>query len=109
MRLSFVPLDGALVPVPGDLTLDGQPPRRVCARVRKNAWETISTPLAVDDTDKTALGLIRMAQRGDLAPADAETAAAVGVPFRAVTFVGPTEGWRVTAPTRITPSRKAQE
>ncbi len=99
MQLAFVPLNGALVPVPGELTVDGQPPRRVCAMVKRGEWAFLSSPLTVESTAREAAGLIRMAQRGDLAAADAPTAVACGVSFEPVEFAGERDGWRVAKAT----------
>lgn len=99
MQLAFVPLNGALVPVPGELTSEGQPPRRVCAMVKRGEWVFLSSPLTVESTSREAAGLIRMAQRGDLAAADVTTAVGCGVSFEPVEFVGEREGWRVAKAT----------
>jgi len=107
-KLSFVPLGGALVPIPGELTVHGQQPRRLCARVGASGWEFTGSALSVEAGAPVAAGLVRMAMRGDIAPADAETAAACGVAFAPVEFVGAAEGWRVktTAPKSRTAAKE---
>lgn len=100
--LSFVPLGMSLVPVVGHKEIEGQQPRRVCAKVRDGKWVIGDQPHRVEPNTPEAEGLCRMALRGDLAPADIDTAKAVGVQFRPLEYVSPAEGWRyqTTVPRR---------
>ena len=100
--LQFVPLGKSLVPLPGTQETEGQAPRRVCARVVRGEWTWSSTPHSVDPQSRDAIGLIRMAQRGDLAPADEATAAACGLQFKPVAFVD--GAWKHDSPS---PARRA--
>lgn len=109
MSLSFVPRGKTLIPVPGELTTHNQAPRRVCAQVRAGEWVIMPTPLTVPEGTQVATGLVRMAQRGDLLPADAATAAVCGVPYQPVEYVSPSDGWRVAQTTASQRRQPAKE
>lgn len=85
--LAFVPIGQTLVPIPGSPEVENQSPRRLCARVREGKWVILSEPHKCSPESREAINLSRMAARGDIAPADAETARACGVEFRPVEHV----------------------
>ena len=109
MKFSFVPPGMAAVPVPGVLANDGSQPHRICQRVKGGVWVSSAQPHSAEGRE--AMLLIRMAQRGDLLPADAETAKACGVPFRSLEWRGATEGWHASEPkiTRASSSSSRRE
>jgi hypothetical protein len=50
----------------------------------------------VPQHSRTVVTLAKMARGGDLVPADADTAAAVGVAYRPVEYVSAADGWAYT-------------
>ena len=103
-KLAFVPLDGRLIPTPFGQTIDNQQPKRICARVRDDRWVFIGAPHEVEDKTPAAEGMIRLLDRGEVAPANADTARALGVPFRPLEFMGESAGWRIAPQQFRTPT-----
>lgn len=104
---AFVPLGATPLPIPGAHTVHGASPRRLCARVRGDRWAFSDAPHVCADDSAECSALSRMVARGEVAPADAATAALCGVTFRQVEFVSAADGWRFSAsPTART--RKAE-
>lgn len=103
-NLAFVPLDGRLIPTPTEQTLEGQQPKRLCARVRGDQWVFVGTPHQVAEGTPAAEGMARLLARDEVAPADAATARALGVAFRPVEFQGDAAGWRIAPQQFRTPT-----
>jgi hypothetical protein len=84
MMLRFYARDDQLVPLPGQAPVPGQPlhfvGRRYDAATRAHPAD--STPTEVDSESSAGMRLAELTRRDAcLWPADAETAAACGVPF----------------------------
>lgn len=91
--LLFVPRGFSLVPLPGHIPTHGGQPRRVCASVKLDRWQISPRPHAVKPESREAMLLVRMCQRGDLAPYDAATASACGVAFEPLEWADGDRGW----------------
>ena len=107
-ELRFVPRGMRLVPQPAFRGQDGQPPRRVCARVRGNKWQISEKPWRCEYGTREATCAVRAALRGDLLPYDAETAAVCGVRFQPVRWVDGDRGWTTEPPPKATAQTTAQ-
>lgn len=91
--LKFVPRGNQLVPIPGYRTEHGEQPRRVCAQVKLNRWQISPRPHAVRPGSPEATSMIRLCQKGGVAPYDPETASACGVKFEPLEWRDGDKGW----------------
>lgn len=98
MELKFVAPGTTLVPIPGVTYRTGQAARRVGARWDADLQKYVLTnrPHVVRKSDlEHAMSLKRLTRKGQLWPADADTARACGVRFQPLTWLGRERGWAI--------------
>lgn len=97
-RMNFVPRGHELVPLPGDTYRTGQAARRIGARwdAEQRRYVVTGQPYPVRVTDlERATALKRLARRGQILPADAQTARACGLRYQPIAFDAE-RGWAPT-------------
>lgn len=93
--LKVYPKAGVPVRDPGFRPVQGAVTRRVGMKLGENGeLEPTGTPQEFDEGSQAGLEILRKLRRGELVPADAETAAAAGVQFVDLRVK---DGWAVPA------------
>lgn len=90
--LKFVPRGNSLTPVPGHIAEHGAQPKRICAHVKLNKWQISPRPHVASTAREEQL-LIRLCQKGAIAPYDKTTASACGVKFEPLEWRDGDVGW----------------